>query len=234
MDTILEFAKGPLFRFSLAIMVLGLARVLFLALYGIVKSYFQAGDKDVPTGTILRRTLGWIIPHQHALRSRPIFSVISILFHIGLLAAPLFLYAHIELLRKDLGFGWPALPKLLADIFTILTAVTAILLIGFRALDSTVRALSRAGDYFWLVLLAIPFISGFLCIHTTLNPISYKAMLLIHILSGELIFVLIPFTKISHCVLFPFTQMISDLGWRFPAGSGKKVEATLGNKGVSQ
>lgn len=199
-----------------------------MAFFGMARSYLQAGDRNVPFGAILKRTLHWIIPYRNAFRARPIFSLISILFHVGLIVAPLFLYAHVALLQKDLGFGWPTLPGFLADTLTILAATAALLLIGIRLLDSATRSLSRMGDYFWLVMIVILFVSGFFCLHTTLSPLSYKVMLLVHILTGELIFIMIPFSKIAHCVLFPFTQLIADLGWRFPAGSGEKVGTTLG------
>jgi len=234
LEALLEFAKGPLFRFSLAIMILGLGRVIILSILGIVKSYRQAGNKAIPTRAIIQNTLGWFLPYRRVIRVRPIFSVISVLFHIGLLVTPLFLFAHIALWRQGVGFGWPALPKLAADILTIVTVATALWLIGFKVFDNTARGLSRAGDYLWVVLLALPFIAGFLCVHSTLNPLSYKAMLLVHVLSAELILVLIPFTKIAHCVLVPFTQLISDLGWRFPADMGEKVRATLDKKGAAQ
>ena len=39
-------------------------------------------------------------------------------------------------------------------------------------------------------------------------------------MSGNLIFILIPFTKLSHAVLFPATQLVSEMGWHLAADSG--------------
>ena len=39
MDSLLEFAKGPLFRLSFALLVLGLARIFFLDIRGAYKAY---------------------------------------------------------------------------------------------------------------------------------------------------------------------------------------------------
>ena len=61
---------------------------------------------------------------------------------------------------------------------------------------------------------------------------TYQVMLLIHVLSAELIFVLIPFSKIAHCVLIPFSQLVSDLGWRFPPTAGKDLAKALGKESV--
>jgi len=232
LDVLLELAKGPLFRFTFVIMLLGLGRNVLLAVFGIIKSYLDAGDRDLPLKAILRRTLDWFLPYRRIFRKSPLFSLVSVLFHIGLLGVPIFLYAHVALWREGIGLGWPALPKGAADVLTIITVVTALFLVGFRVLDATARRLSRASDYLWPLLLAIPFLSGFLCVHTAVNPLSYNAMLLVHLLSAEFIFLLIPFTKIAHCILIPFSQLISEMGWRFPADSGQKVEITLRKKGV--
>ena len=61
-------------------------------------------------------------------------------------------------------------------------------------------------------------------------PVDYHVMMLIHVLSAELIFVLIPFSKVAHCVLVPFSQLVSDLGWRFPASAGRDVARALGKE----
>jgi hypothetical protein len=56
--------------------------------------------------------------------------------------------------------------------------------------------------------------------------------MLIHILSADLIFILIPFTKIAHCVLMPFSQIICTLAWKFPPNTDEDIAITLNKKGV--
>jgi nitrate reductase gamma subunit len=56
--------------------------------------------------------------------------------------------------------------------------------------------------------------------------------MLVHVLSGELIFVLLPFTKIAHCVLMPLSQLVSTLAWKFPARVDEDVAETLDKKGA--
>jgi hypothetical protein len=50
--------------------------------------------------------------------------------------------------------------------------------------------------------------------------------MLTHVLSAELLFVLIPFTKLSHIVLF-FFDRISVLHWQLRPGAGEKVAEVL-------
>lgn len=232
MEHVLDFARGPLFRFTFAIMILGLARSIILTVWNIVQAWREAGDKQMPLGDVVVQTLRWLLPFGTLFQTRPVFSFISVLFHIGLLITPIFLYAHVQLVADTLGFAWPTLPHNVAHILTALTIVTAILLVLGRVLVHQSSFLSRKQDILWPPLLAIPFATGLACAWMTLPPAVYQWSMLIHVLSAELIFVLIPFTKIAHCVLLPFSQLISVLGWKFPADSGEKVAVALNKKGM--
>jgi nitrate reductase gamma subunit len=219
----IEFARGPLFRFTFILMLLGLARLFLLTIYGAIRAYMHAGDKRLLWPVIRQRTLWTFLPFTRLYRTRAGYSILSVVFHIGLILVPIFLFAHIHLWQRGLGVSWPALPPVVADVLTIVTIVAALGLLALRVSSQLSRTLSRVQDYGWLLLLVAPFLSGFLASHPAWCPVDYHVMLLIHILSAELIFVLIPFSKIAHCVLLPLSQVVSDLGWRFPASAGKDV-----------
>lgn len=54
--------------------------------------------------------------------------------------------------------------------------------------------------------------------------------MLIHTLSAELLMVAIPFTKLSHVVLFVFDRL-SEVHWRLRPGAGERAaEALLGKE----
>jgi hypothetical protein len=55
--------------------------------------------------------------------------------------------------------------------------------------------------------------------------------MLLHVLSADLLLFLIPMTKLSHMVLLPTTQLVSELAWHFPPDAGSKVAAALGKAG---
>jgi nitrate reductase gamma subunit len=231
LDAILDFAGGPLFRVSFALMILGLLRILVLDILGLVEAYSKAGDKSVPWSSAIKKTINWLLPFNRAAKSRPLYSLFSILFHVGLILVPIFLFAHVELWRRSLGFGWITLSKAWADILTVTTIVSGILLLVGRAASRESRFISRKQDYLWPPLLIIPFISGFLCANAALSPEVYQVSMLIHILSGELIFVLLPFTKIAHCVIMPLSQFIIAVAWRFPPDTDEDIVITLNKKG---
>lgn len=232
MDAWLSFARGPLFRFSLAVLILGLARILILDIWAAREAYRKAGDKSVPWKLIFSRGLEWFFPVRRVFRNRPLYSVFSILFHIGLLLVPIFLFAHIQLWGKAIGLSWPALPHRVAQWLTISTVVFAVALIVGRALSRSSSFLSRRQDYLWPVILLVPFVTGFVCAHMNVSPAAYRASMLIHVFSGDLIFILIPFTKIAHCVLMPLSQMICTLAWKFPPDTDDAVCTTLDKKGA--
>lgn len=232
METLLDFARGPLFRFAFSLMMLGLLRILVLDVWGMIGSYRKAADKSMPWGLVVRRSLQWFVPVNRVFHNRPLYSVLSILFHIGLILVPLLLYAHVLLWERAIGIAWPTLPKLAADLLTLSTIATAILLFIGRVASRSSSFLSRKQDYLWPPLLTVPFVTGFMCANLHVSPSVYQIFMLIHVLSGELIFVLIPFTKIAHCILIPLSQLICTLAWRFPAGTDNDICTTLDKKGA--
>ena len=232
MQELLDFSRGTLFRLSFIIMILGLARILFLDIYNAVGAYRRAGDKKLAWGDAVRKTLRWIFPVKSAFTRRPIYSVVSILFHIGLILVPVFLLAHIQLWKDGIGLSWWSLPKNWADTLTLATIAGALALFLGRAGSKGARMLSRKQDYLWPPLLMVPFITGYLCANVALGPGAYQFVMLVHILSGELIFILLPFTKIAHCVLIPLSQFIIALAWKFPARVDDKICTSLNKKGA--
>jgi nitrate reductase gamma subunit len=90
---------------------------------------------------------------------------------------------------------------------------------------------SRSSDYVLLLLILLPFLSGYLASHPAVNPSPWNVMMLTHLLSAELLFVLTPFTKLAHVVLF-FFDRVSALHWQLRPGAGDKVAEALYGKGA--
>ena len=107
------------------------------------------------------------------------------------------------------------------------TIAAIFVLLGIRIISRDGRNLSTFQDYALLILLAIPFVSGYLALHPALNPFGYKGTMLVHLLSADLLFILMPLTKLRHAVLMPGAQLYSEVAWHFPADSGRNVAITL-------
>ncbi len=228
MDAWIEFGRGPLFRFAFVLMILGILRILLLTAAGIAGALWRNPDRIVAWGDVARKTLGWLFPVARLWRKRPIYSAVSFVFHAGLLLVPAFLGAHILLWRRAIGIGWPALPQAAADWLTLITALAALALLAGRVGHRGSRALSRLRDYVWPPLIAVPFITGYICSTVTAAPAVYQTLMLIHIYTGNLIMAMIPFTKIAHCALLPLSQIVTSASWKLQAGAGDRVAATLG------
>jgi len=232
MESLLEFARGPLFRLSFAILILGLARLILLDVWGAYSAYRKAGDKSMPWKLLISRAFEWLFPVKRIARNRPVYSILSILFHVGLLIVPLFLFAHVQLWEQAVGISWFTISYKAAEWLTISTIVFAIALLIGRIINKSSSFISRKQDYFWPLLLLIPFISGFICAHLSVSAETYRFFMLLHVLSGDFIFILIPFTKIAHCVLMPMSQIICTLAWKFPPDTDRAIAITLKKEGV--
>jgi nitrate reductase gamma subunit len=232
MEQWLEWARGPVFRACFAIMILGLARAVVLNTVTVVSLIYESrrNDRAVPWGPILTATSKWIFPIKKGFEARAVFSFTSMLFHLCIIVTPIFLGAHILLWKRGLGIGWPAIGNLAADYLTLLAIVTGVGLLVQRVSARASRAISRPQDYFLPLLLITPFVTGYLAMHPNLDPFGYNGTMFVHVMSGNLVFLLIPFTKMSHVALFPATQLVSELGWHLKAGGGQRVAVALGKE----
>ena len=115
-ETWISLAQGPLFRISLAVCLLGLAYRLFSTIWLLRMAYNRAGDQEIPFGTVWKATLRWLWPVR-IVRHRPIYSLASMLFHVGIILVPLFGVGHVALWAGALTF-WPVLGAQVADILT--------------------------------------------------------------------------------------------------------------------
>ncbi len=230
MDEWLEFARGPFFRFTFAVMVLGLLRHVIVTLYSVFRAYRLTRHREISWGRTAAQTVDWIVPLRH-LRQRPLYTLASILFHIGGIVTPLFLFGHIRLMQSSLGITWPALPMGVADILALMTLAAIFVLVLARVAGRASRALSRLQDYVVPLALAVPFLTGYLIAHPHLNPLAHNPTLLVHMISAGLCFFMIPFTKLAHMALQPLTRLPADLAWRFPDEYPEAVMRQIGREG---
>jgi nitrate reductase gamma subunit len=224
----IEFARGPLFRFCFALMVLGLLRILINTLLGICEAYQRNPDKIVSWKEIRCQTVAWLFPLGRLGRQRPIYSLFSFVFHVGMIVTPIFLASHILLWRRAVGFGWPALSQELANWLTLLVIFTGFGIFLGRALHPGARRLSRPQDFLWPLLIITPFFTGYLASNAPISPWAYQVNMLVHVVVADFLMLMIPFTKIAHCVLMPLSQLVTGIAWKFPAGAGDRVAKTLG------
>lgn len=166
------------------------------------------------------RSIGhWLIPLGSAsMRNQPVFAVVFYVFHICLLGVPLFLSAHNILWDEAFGMSLWSMPDRWADVLTMVLIGTVVFLFVRRLARPEVRILTGFWDYFLLILTLLPFLTGFMAYH---QWGSYTIMLILHILSAEILLIVIPFTKLAHVFLFFFTRAF--IG--FEMGGRRKARA---------
>jgi hypothetical protein len=215
MENWINFGQGPLFRFSFILMLLGFTRLFYLAFV-----YWGKSPHPIFLSVWTRQGL-WtflkveLIKIGHQWRERPLYSFSTTAFHCALIVLPLFLSAHVSLWKKGIGFSWWSLSQKSADILTVLFFVTVTIIVIHKLAElmrGTKRALFNIGR---LLFIAFPFITGYISTSGTLQPSTYQLLMLMHIYSGCLLMILLPFTSIAECILKPIAGFFAVLGSTF-------------------
>ncbi|MCP4346373.1 MAG: hypothetical protein GY795_12705 [Desulfobacterales bacterium] len=198
-----QFVTGPLAWLSFIIFFVGLAARFIMYVRGLdwqLDRVTYTVNTSYGIKGALRSIFFWLIPFgTRSWRVNPGFTVLFFVFHLGLLVTPVFLQAHNILLKERWGISLWTISDCTADILTIAMLVAAVFLILRRIALSEVRIITDWYDYLVLAITVAPFITGFLASH---NIGDYQFWLILHILSGEIMLIAIPFTKLSHFILF--------------------------------
>ena len=198
-----QLITGPLLWLSFAFFIIGCVVRIVLYIRGLdwqadrvaYLPHFSYGIKGA-----VRSIFFWLIPFgTRAWRQNIFFTALFFIFHICLIFTPVFLLAHNVILKQRWGFSLWTIPEGVADIMTVAVIITGIFFILRRIALPEVRIITSAYDYIVVAIAVAPFITGFLAYH--LAP-GYSFWLIAHIISGEVMLVAIPFTKLSHFVLF--------------------------------
>ena len=197
------FVTGPLLWLSFAIFFFGCIYRVIWYFKGLAWNLDRVAYKAQPGAGFkgaMRSIFFWLIPFgTKSWRRKPGMTIIFFAFHIGLVVTPIFLLAHNMILKERWGFSLWTLPESVADGLTITVMVACVFLILRRIALPEVRILTTAYDYLLLAITVAPFVTGYLASH---QYAGNEFWLILHILCGELFLVAIPFTKLSHFVLF--------------------------------
>jgi len=197
-----ELARGPLAWAALVIFLSGAlfrTALLFRARRGHRLIY---PARSVGNG--LRSLLHALVPFASTyMRARPVFTIVTFVFHLCVLLLPAFLLAHTILWYESWELLWWSLPDRLADTMTIFVLLACLFFLVRRLSVPEVKHVSGPSDIALIVLVFMPFLTGFLASHH-LGP--YRVLLILHILSAEVLIAAIPYSKLRHMVLFFFTR----------------------------
>jgi len=199
-----DFVTGPLAWLAFSIFFVGVIIRTIRYIRGLDWKLDRVTySKNISYGIrgALRSIIFWLFPFgSRSYRNNASFTVAVFLFHIGLLFTPLFLKAHNIILKERWGVTFWTIPEPVADTLTIIVIIAVGFLVLRRIALPEVRIVTTLYDYTLLLIAVAPFITGYMASHP---PVSgYNVWLIAHIISGEIMLIAIPLTKLSHFFFF--------------------------------
>lgn len=216
-----NFVQGPLVSIAVIVFILGL-------LYQGIQFFKLTKKKEwgIPPSSIeikpeKKTKKQWVIEALRSLngtlwRTDPVLTIVTSVFHVCLIIAPLFLLGHNILLDQAWGLSLFSLPESLTNVLTWVVLISGAYFLSRRLFLTRVRTITTAYDYLVLLIAIAPFLTGFLAYHQWLD---YNTVILLHILSGELMLITIPFTKLGHMLFFFLYRFFIGSEYSFVRGS---------------
>jgi nitrate reductase gamma subunit len=203
MHSLYNFVSGPLVWLAFIIFFGGcLYRLISLIVLVHKKEKFIYSYMSLKYS--LRSIVRWSTPFAtENMRRHPAITIVAYVFHICLILTPIFLLAHVTLVDESWDLSWWTLPDALAAIMTVMVIGACVFFLVRRLVNPEVQYVTSASDYILLAIVAAPFITGFLVYY---QWFGYQTLLILHILSGEVMLVAIPFTRLSHMLFAPLTR----------------------------
>ena len=197
-----ELVRGPLAWIALILFVLGcLYRVVYLLYSGKREPVLDPSEN---TRNAVRSVLHGLLPFGSAyMRRQPLFTIVSFIFHLCVILLPVFLLAHIVLWYESWEIQWWSLPDLPADLMALWVILACVYFLYRRLTIPEVKQVTRPVDFGLLSIIFLTFLTGFLAYHQW-GP--YRPILILHIISSEILLVVLPFSKLGHMLLFAFSR----------------------------
>ena len=213
-----DFIRGQLVSIAFVIFILGLIYQCF--------QFFKLTKKKewiYPPGEVKRerKTAGkWVTFCLASLngtlwKTDPLITIVTSVFHVFLILLPIFLLGHNILLDQSWGLSFWSLPESITDVLTVVVLICAAFFLARRLFLSRVRAVTTAYDYLILLIVIAPFLTGYFAYHQWFD---YDVVMMLHILSGEVMLITIPFTKLGHMLFFFLYRFLIGNEYSFARG----------------
>ena len=179
MNALYNFAVGPLAWIAFTVCIGGMIWRLW-SLGRLARQRDASALAYMNWKDSLTSIIRWTLPFSTCgWRENPLLTVANFVLHIGIL------------------------PDGFMDAVTLAT-ILACLVLGWRRLAVPASSyVTRQADWFSLLLVTGVMVTGFASAH---GFGSESFMALLHVLFGEAILICLPFTRLSHAILIPFTR----------------------------
>jgi len=216
-----DFVRGPLVWVAFIVFVGGLIfqAARFFTLTRKKERVFLALNSGSGRGWSIR-SIGerFAFLRGTILGTHPVMTIVTSIFHFCLFVAPIFLLAHSILFYQSWGIGIWSFSESTTDLLTAIFLLCGVFFLLRRIFVRRVRVITTAYDYIILFIVVAPFLSGYLAYHQWLD---YRTMLIAHILAGEVMLVVTPFTKLGHMLFFFLYRFL--IGSEYSFGQGTRT-----------
>ncbi len=196
---LLNWARGPALAYATVFMVFGLT-LRVIEILSLRRPTELAKVRSSGTADGLKMILRRSLPEPRHWK----YITASYIFHIGLFIVILFFIPHTNLFRDVFGMFWNGLPNYVIDFVTLVSIAAMMYVLAQRRMDPARRILSKPSDYIiWLVTF-LPLVTGYMAFHRI--GVDYTLMLALHILSVELLMIMLPISKLTHTVTFAISR----------------------------
>lgn len=202
----INFITGPMVVISFAVFAFGMIYQIYTIRKLAKDSFVQT--ESVKSDDTVKESLQYrvrMLKHSFiGFHKEKVFA--SIVFHILIIGLPLFVPAHNILLKQGTGFSFFSFSESFVHYANFLIMVFFSIFIIRRLVIQRVRAISTISDFAILIIVAAPFLTGFV---SCMQIMDSKTIYLIHIISGEIMLMALPLTKLIHMIFFFFGPLIS-------------------------
>lgn len=191
----LTWVRGTGLNIAIGIFLLGVLWRLF-EIYSLGRKPDLSAPRHASGASGLHTVFRRSLPPPGMLKRSPVSYIGGYIFHVGLAIVVFLFVPHILLITNLTGLSWPGLPSQFVDLAAVVTMAAMVVVLVDRINKPVKRFISTFEDWFTWTVTFLPVLTGWMAVQHLLLP--YTLMLALHILSVELLLVVLPFTKLFH------------------------------------
>ncbi len=183
------FVHEPLLYMVFLLFIIGLTTRVAIFFYTLIRS---AKHKQFELSALFAIGGGSLLPLYRAAIKKPAYVLLRYLFHICLVIVPVWFSGHIVLWEESIfEWYWTPIPDEWSDFITLLILGFCTFFLLRRIILANMRLKSSMSDYLFIIIVALPFVTGYFLTHGTIDSIAFfeNNMETLHVFSAEILLI---------------------------------------------